>query len=845
MTGADPGMSAEWLFQQRLAQVAPLPVAPAPTVTTPVTPGGQLMPAPIILNPNAPQNKQPQPGYELAPYTPPEITIPTITPKPVESPGTVQGAGRSSVTGTLQPTTSSPVTAPAPTNIAVLNQGLSQISQTLRLELLSPAAQLKINQYADQSMGLNTQYALGLQTPGDGNHLALVGSLKDLIGLFSQANNAQFFTPMLNSDASVALKGLQQRYKQALNTEAGQVALNHTRAELKQLEAASAPGYQSFKQLYPNLSLSTVVDRSNSFKNGAMVNQRSDAEGAGLDKPYVFEFNYPVSFSHGKTRDVAVNLVGSLSDLGPFIAAGGYSWLQAQGFQPKAGADLTPEKLIGKYQTAKADSGLIRDSGALTGASAGALERANWKRAYEEAQAAFRQFQQNRLGRWDTQQALQKLRNQFAHPLERQLFDRLVSGAAFSPEVAGLMQQLAGTGPVSATAGSGSGSSAGGQPFRPLEGADISGGVFSWLQKSRQQEQDLDEGDQQAVLQLKQKVFEAVFDWFASASNDEKRLIIRRLIEVSQIGQSSPPQATDVDQRTLSDGIIQHDKPEEVLLLMTQLSDAELVIEKAPALFDTIRRTMGRDRTNSAVIAAAFGHWALSLTEYDQAWAAMSSPQATSSESDWERPTAKQWRQQLNQAGVTVFLSNGMESMNESAPTIDQMLRILLGDSSKNMQGAAILQTMYAKLKTEYPHIPENVLQENFFAFLVYAPRKHVFPDLSAADRLYADFNRNQGDFKNQNFSGIWLVHADLRGMDFTGADFTGASLQFANFSNANLSHANLKGATLLFTQLPKQAHQKEGLRQDNKLVQFLRDFMLVTAEMGEVFFDRVSSNSD
>ncbi len=350
MSGAGPDMPAERLFQQRLAQVAPLPTAP--TVTTPVTPGGQLMPAPIILNPNAPQNKQPQPGYELTPYTPPEITTPTITPKPVESPGTVQGAGRSSVSGTLQP-----ATAPTPTNIAVLNQGLSQISKTLRLELLSPAAQLTINRVADQNgIGPDSQYALGLQTPGDGNHLALVGSLKDLIGLFSQANNAQFFTPMLNSDASVTLKGLQQRYTQALNTEAGQVALNHTRAELKQLEAASAPGYQSFKQLYPNLSLSTVADRSSAWQNGIGANRQADRLGAGLNQTYVLGYQLPVKLNNNTTIQVPVNLIGPLKDLAQFFLRGGDSWLQASGLTSNKSTGLIPEGVMQRYGVAKANT---------------------------------------------------------------------------------------------------------------------------------------------------------------------------------------------------------------------------------------------------------------------------------------------------------------------------------------------------------------------------------------------------------------------------------------------------------------------------------------------------------
>ncbi len=342
------------LSQQRLAQI----VAPPPTVTTPVAPG-PLMPAPVLLNPNAPQNKPPRPGYELTPYTP--EPIPAYTPKPANqpgaTPGATQGAGNSPVSGTVPHSISGPATAPIPSNISVLNQGLSKISGTLSLELLSPAAQLTINRAADRNMGLNTEYALGLQTAGDGDHLALVGSLQDLIGLLSQAENARFFIPILNADASVTLKGLQQRYTQALNTEADRVALNHTRTQLKRLETANTSGHQSFKQLYPNLSLSTVADRSSPLQNGLVANQKSDAAGKGLNETYVLGYQLPVKLNNNTTVPVPINLVGPLKDLGQFILRGGDSWLQASGLSSNKSTGLTPEGVMQRYGVAKANAG--------------------------------------------------------------------------------------------------------------------------------------------------------------------------------------------------------------------------------------------------------------------------------------------------------------------------------------------------------------------------------------------------------------------------------------------------------------------------------------------------------
>ncbi len=344
MTGAGPDVPAERLFQQRLAQVAPPLVAPAPTVTTPVAPGGQLMPLPV--SPMTPQITAPRTDYGLTPYKP--KPIPTYTPKPASQSGAVQGAGRSSVTGALQP-----ATAPTPTNIAALNQGLSQISKTLRLQLLSPAAQLTINRAADQNVSLSTEYALGLKTPADGNHLALVGSLKDLIGLFSQANNAQFFAPMLNSDASVTLKGLQQRHTKALHAE----ALNRTRAQLKQMETARAPGHLSFNQLYPNLSLSTVTDRSNAWQNGIGANRQADRLGAGLNQHYVLGYQLPVKLNNNTTVQVPVNLTGPLKDLAQFFLRGGDSWLQASSLIGNKSTGLTPEGVIQRYGAAKTNAG--------------------------------------------------------------------------------------------------------------------------------------------------------------------------------------------------------------------------------------------------------------------------------------------------------------------------------------------------------------------------------------------------------------------------------------------------------------------------------------------------------
>ncbi len=364
MAGTGPDSPSEHLFQQglfrqRLAQVAPPPVAPAPTVTTPVTPGGQLMPAPVFLNPNAPQNGQLSPGYELTPYTP--VPIPTYTPKPAGQPGAVQGTGNSQLQGVVERITNDAAAhsanTPAPTDISALNQGLSKVSDTLRLQLLSPAVQLTVNRAADQNVGLNTEYALGLQTAGDGDHLALVGSLQDLIGLLSQAENAQFFTPMLNADASVTLKGLQQRYTQALNTEAGRVALNHTRTQLKQLETASARGHQSFKQLYPNLSMSTITDRSNAWKNGIGANRQADRLGAGLDQTYVLGYQLPVKLNNNTTVPVPINLVGPLKDLGQFILRGGDSWLQASGLSSNKSTGLTPTGVMQRYGVAKANAG--------------------------------------------------------------------------------------------------------------------------------------------------------------------------------------------------------------------------------------------------------------------------------------------------------------------------------------------------------------------------------------------------------------------------------------------------------------------------------------------------------
>ncbi len=352
MTGAGPDVPAERLFQQRLAQVAPPPVLKAPTMTTPGTPG-PLMPLPVMPQSGHSQQKD----YGLTPYKP--KPIPTYQFKSPDIPAAVQGTGHSSVEGTVTVPGNPPDTATVstPTNIAALNHGLEQISKTLRLQLLSPAVQLTINRTADQNVGLNTEYALGLQTPGDGNHLALVGSLKDLTGLFSQANNAQFFAPMLNSDASVTLKGLQQRHAKALNAEADRVALNHTRAQLKQMETARAPGYQSFKQLYPNLSLSTVMDRSTAWQNGIGANRQADRLGADLNQTYVLGYQLPVKLNNNITVQVPVNLVGPLKDLAQFFLRGGDSWLQASGLIGNKSTGLTPEGVMQRYGVAKTNAG--------------------------------------------------------------------------------------------------------------------------------------------------------------------------------------------------------------------------------------------------------------------------------------------------------------------------------------------------------------------------------------------------------------------------------------------------------------------------------------------------------
>ncbi len=333
------------LSEHKLAQV----IAPPAPVTVPGP--GPLMPAPVILNPNAQTGTQ-QKDYGLTPYKgfPP---IPIDTLKPANQPGSSKGAGSSPVTGTVPDSISGPATALTPTNISALNQGLSQISKTLRLQLLSPAAQLAINQVADQSISLNTEYALGLKTPGDGDHLALVGSLRDLIGLLSQAKNAQFFTPMLNADASVTLKGLLQRHAKALNTE----ALNHTRAQLKWLETASALGHQSFKQLYPNLSLSTVEDRSSAWQNGIGANRQADRLGADLNQNYVLGYQLSVKLNNNTIIQVPVNLVGPLKDLAQFFFMGGDSWLQAGGLTSNKSTGLTPTGVMQRYGVAKASAG--------------------------------------------------------------------------------------------------------------------------------------------------------------------------------------------------------------------------------------------------------------------------------------------------------------------------------------------------------------------------------------------------------------------------------------------------------------------------------------------------------
>ncbi len=336
----------------QLAQVT-APVAPpvAPVNITPV------QPAPVFLNPSiAPGISAPKPPA-LTPYTTPEIKIPTYRPRP-RSPnpsGVVQGTGHTSVKGKAPDHPPGPVTPLTPIDIPAWNQSLKQVSDTLRLELLSPAAQLTINRAADQSISLNTEYALGLQTRADGHALALVGFLNELVGLFSKPQNVEQFAPMLNPNASVTLKGLQQRHAQAQNSIANQRALNHARAQIKALETAGAAG-QRFKEQYPGLSLSTVADRSGALKNGMAVNQQSDQDGQGLHQLYVLGYQLPVQLNSHTIKQVPINLVGPLEALGQFIKSSGDGWLKVGGLTSNTSTGLTLKGLIQRYETAKANA---------------------------------------------------------------------------------------------------------------------------------------------------------------------------------------------------------------------------------------------------------------------------------------------------------------------------------------------------------------------------------------------------------------------------------------------------------------------------------------------------------
>ncbi len=350
---AGPGLQnrlfQDHLLQQQLAQI----VAP-PTVTAPAGTGGSpLLPLPVT--PMTPHTQGQQKDHGLTPYIQPKI--PGYIPKPAGQPGSVQGTGQPNIQNLFDPTSGNagnpPATVQNPTNISAWNALLSRISKTLSLQLLSPNAQLQINRLSDLNPGLNAEYALGLQIGADQN-LALTGSLKELVPFLAESGNAKYFMQMLNPNAGMKPADLEQRYDQAVSAENHRITLNFTRQQLKNIQTGTSSNTQSFANLYPDLTLGTVADRSKAWQNGFAVNRESDLNGAKLNQPYVFEFDYPVLITNDKTYQIPVSLSGTLDQLGPFIKAGGHSWLQANGLAGNQNTGLTPEGLVTRYEKAKA-----------------------------------------------------------------------------------------------------------------------------------------------------------------------------------------------------------------------------------------------------------------------------------------------------------------------------------------------------------------------------------------------------------------------------------------------------------------------------------------------------------
>ncbi len=319
----------------RLAQVT-APVAPpvAPVNITPV------QPAPVFLNPSiAPGISAPKPPA-LTPYT-----LPSIQPDPkpgldmiLESTGVHAQRLFKQLTKILQS-----LTAPfSKTDLAAWNSALAKISSTLRLQTLSSAEQLHMNQQADQQLSLYKRYAVGLRTPMDGN-LALTGSLSEITRFFQV--NAQHFQQFHHHADGLTLKGLEQRYHQALEAHTDNQILNAARNRLKQLE-------QVLKTHYPTLTLMAKTDRASELQNGVQVNREA---GNGLSRLHLLGLNLVAKMPDNTTRNIAASLGGPLQALGQFMLNGGHSWLLMNGLQDTQSTGLTPVGIIQRYAKAHAE----------------------------------------------------------------------------------------------------------------------------------------------------------------------------------------------------------------------------------------------------------------------------------------------------------------------------------------------------------------------------------------------------------------------------------------------------------------------------------------------------------
>ncbi len=728
-----PNTQTQQLFQQRLAQVAPLPVAPP--VTTPVAPG-PLMPAPVFLDPNAAQNKPPSPGYELTPYTPPEIKIPAYTPKPANQSGTTpgmnQGAGSSSVEGAARHNT-----ALSPTNISVLNQSLKQISKTLHLELLSPGAQLQINRAADQSgINLSSQYALGLQTPTDGNHLALVGSLQELIGLFSQAKNAQFFASMLNAKASVTLKGIEQRYATALNTE----ALNHTREHLKHLETATAPGYQSFEQLYPNLSLSTVTDRSSAWKNGIGANRQTDRLGAGLDQHYVLGYQLPVKLNNDITIQVPVNLAGPLKDLAQFFLRDGDSWLQASGLISNKSTGLIPEGVMQRYAAAKANAGDTfnpdQRSENQTGSTIG-------QQLSSDVDLSVVTDEETTI---PTELPNETERSPFINvkptdPDEQKQNTGVIGLQPKDTIQPSKPENSAGannnaTGPIKASAADQNPQSNPGSS----EDSDIEAGIIDYLEKNPREEITV------YILLYAQMTGENV--------------------QVTKNGGSAPREiAGEISNVRIEQG-----------RLVFNINGQPFV---ADAAYSTKLMNNLKILTDEAVNTIGSNEGGvLNIRKF-------------------------QLMERLHAASGLPFQIKEIMK-NEFAglkPALDSELRNLKSRIAPGQDLHAVWQRFVESIQHDHPYISEEDIMK-FIQVSDYSGKgfKHFILRQLLADYVA----RARGDGEAPDLRGLYLRQVDLSGMDFSGADFSGAYLGFVNLTAADLTKVNFTGATLKSVNLDK-----------------------------------------